>query len=105
MIKVIFIGLIFSLTSCGNLKDTLTLKKKPSGDEFLVEKKNPLVLPPEFGKLPSPIETKEDEILNQQRIENHNEIKKLLTNKEEIINNSDPSKSTKIEETILKNIK
>ena len=28
--------------------------KKKAGDEFLVEKKSPLVLPPEYGKLPLP---------------------------------------------------
>ena len=52
-ILVIFISLLF-LTSCGSSKDAFTLKKKSSIDEFLVEKKNPLVLPPEFGKLPVP---------------------------------------------------
>ncbi len=44
--------IIFCLiASCGS---GFTLKKKQSGDEFLVEKKNPLVLPPDFGKLPLP---------------------------------------------------
>ena len=45
---------LFSLNACQATKDALTLKKKPSGDEFLVEKKSPLVLPPNFGKLPLP---------------------------------------------------
>ena len=30
------------------------MKKKKSYDEFLIEKKNPLVLPPDFSKLPKP---------------------------------------------------
>jgi hypothetical protein len=32
----------------------LTGKKKTNSDEFLVKKKNPLSLPPEFEKLPEP---------------------------------------------------
>ena len=42
------------LTSCQSAKDAFTLQKKNNTDEFLVEKKNPLVLPPEYGKLPLP---------------------------------------------------
>jgi len=39
------------LFSCGGFK----LKKKAdSGEEFLIEKKDPLILPPDFSKLPKP---------------------------------------------------
>ena len=51
----IFIILTVSsfLFSCGGFK----LKKKAdSGEEFLIEKKDPLVLPPDFSKLPKPNE-------------------------------------------------
>ena len=54
----IFLILIVSsfLFSCGGLK----LKKKASsGEEFLIEKKDPLVLPPDFSKLPKPNEQPE----------------------------------------------
>ena len=41
------------LFSCGGFQ----LKKKAdSGEEFLIEKKDPLVLPPDFSKLPKPNE-------------------------------------------------
>ena len=44
------------LFSCGGFK----LKKKAdSGEEFLIEKKDPLVLPPDFSKLPKPNEQPE----------------------------------------------
>ena len=61
----IFIILTVSsfLLSCGSLK----LKKKAdSGEEFLIEKKDPLVLPPDFSKLPKPNEQPEtvDEEVN-----------------------------------------
>tara|TARA_S200000501_G_scaffold369122_1_gene408024 strand:+ start:212 stop:532 length:321 start_codon:yes stop_codon:yes gene_type:complete len=45
--------LIF-LSSCQSLKDGLTGKKKENSDEFLVEKKNPLEIPPSYGDLPKP---------------------------------------------------
>ena len=55
-ILIIFIfANIFFLNSCESIKNAVTGKKKPPGDEFLVEKKNPLVLPPEFGELPVPL--------------------------------------------------
>ena len=55
MIKFIFTILIFSfLVSCQSMKDGIALKKKEAADEFLVEKKNPLVQPPRFGQLPVP---------------------------------------------------
>ena len=45
------------LFSCGGFK----LKKKAdSGEEFLIEKKDPLVLPPDFSKLPKPNEQPEN---------------------------------------------
>ena len=61
----IFIILIVSsfLFSCGGFK----LKKKAdSGEEFLIEKKDPLILPPDFSKLPKPNEQPEmiDEEVN-----------------------------------------
>ena len=44
------------LFSCEGFK----LKKKAdSGEEFLIEKKDPLVLPPDFSKLPKPNEQPE----------------------------------------------
>ena len=55
MIKKLFILIIFlSLYSCQSVKDALSGKKYESSDEFLVIKKNPLVLPPGFNELPEP---------------------------------------------------
>jgi hypothetical protein len=45
---------MFLLSACQSVKDGLTGKKQNNTDEFLVEKKNPLVLPPEFNILPEP---------------------------------------------------
>ncbi len=42
------------LVGCQSIKNTLTLKKDQNVDEFLIEKKNPLVLPPDYSELPVP---------------------------------------------------
>ena len=62
--KTIFlILLIFLVTSCAdswsNVKRGLTGAKQKSTDEFLVQKKDPLILPPDFDNLPSPSDKEE----------------------------------------------
>ena len=62
--KTIFLMLlIFLVTSCadtwGNVKRGLTGAKRQSTDEFLVQKKDPLILPPDFESLPSPSDREE----------------------------------------------
>ena len=54
--KLIFFNLLILifLSGCQNVKETLTLKKNQNIDEFLIEKKNPLVLPPDYSELPVP---------------------------------------------------
>ena len=50
--------LTFFVTSCGDtassIKRGLTGAKKISGDEFLIMKKDPLILPPDYENLPIP---------------------------------------------------
>ena len=60
MIKNFFLlVVVLLLYSCQSVKDALTGKKYESSDEFLVIKKNPLVLPPDFQSLPEPIDSVE----------------------------------------------
>ena len=59
--KVIYIlVLIYFVTSCADTFDSvkrgLTGSKRKSVDEFLVKKKDPLILPPDFENLPDPDE-------------------------------------------------
>jgi hypothetical protein len=59
--KIIFILIVtFCITSCSNTFDSvkrgLTGAKANSADEFLVKKKDPLILPPDFENLPTPDE-------------------------------------------------
>ena len=64
---------ILLLTSCSTVKKGFQNPKKNNSDEFLVEKKSPLVMPPDFDELPIPKE-KSDET----NMENDN-IKELMT--------------------------
>tara|TARA_B100000029_G_scaffold88946_1_gene78727 strand:+ start:198 stop:512 length:315 start_codon:yes stop_codon:yes gene_type:complete len=56
----IFLCIFFLLYACGDtwtsVKRGLTGQKVNSTDEFLVKKKDPLTLPPEFDTLPTPNE-------------------------------------------------
>ena len=92
------------LFACQSTKDALTLKKKKSSDEFLVEKKSPLVMPPDYGKLPIPNENQIQKEKNE--IDENNDIKTMLLSDKtidtETIENSEP---TSVEKSVLDKIK
>ena len=76
IIQIIILSLL--LYSCGTgIKDALQGKKRSeNSDEFLVQKKNPLILPPNYGELPVPSSgTEKQEIINQ---EDSLDVKKIL---------------------------
>ncbi len=96
--KIIYlITLIFLLTSCGggwdSVKRGLTGEKKLSTDEFLVKKKDPLILPPDFESLPTPSDRRE-------AIEEVSSFEKTLTKSVENVSESKAS----AEQSILKKI-
>ena len=74
--------------------------KKNSSDEFLVEKKSPLVMPPEFGELPVPNEVKKDD-------NDETDIKSLLSSdpKNSTTENKASQKQSTLEGSILEKIK
>ena len=43
--KFIILNILLMLYSCGTLKEGFSNNKKNTSDEFLVEKKSPLVMP------------------------------------------------------------
>ena len=89
------------LSACQSAKDAITLKKKTSGDEFLVEKKSPLVLPPDYGELPLPGQTNIKK-KNDQNNELQVTIGDIKIPKSEQTKDTEP---TSIEESVLKKIK
>ena len=51
-----FFSIIFFVTSCQSIKRGLTGEKMTTTDEFLIKKKDPLIMPPDYENLPNPDE-------------------------------------------------
>ena len=105
MIKIIKFSFLlfvstFLLSNCSSVQKALDPQNKNSSDEFLVEKKSPLSMPPGFEELPIPSDQKITE-------ENHtNSIESLITDKkisDEKIKNTEADKD--FEQSILDKIK
>ena len=86
--KFFFLIVIFVtfISGCSSIKDTLTGVKEQNTDEFLVKKKDPLVLPPNFNDLPKPQTQKNSENNGEESIDFTN-ILSESENKKEIIKN------------------
>ena len=95
--KIIYIlSIIFFVTSCetlGSVKRGLTGEKKVSTDEFMIKKKDPLIMPPDYENLPTP----------EERIAAKKEISTFEKSLGISIEDSSPS-STSTEGFILKKI-
>jgi len=96
--KIVYIIMLtIFTTSCadtfGSVKRGLTGAKADSADEFLVKKKDPLILPPDFENLPTPDE----------KIAANEEISAFEKNLETLIED-DLSTSSSVENSILKKI-
>ena len=89
------------ITSCQSVKNALTGVKQENSDEFLVQKKNPLVLPPDFTDLPEPFE--ESSKVTDVQIEE--DIEKLLGMESSSENTDNTTNSSSIESFVLKKIK
>ena len=104
LIFLLFFLLLFS--GCQDVKKGLTGKKIDQGEEFLVIKKNPLVIPPDFEKMPIP----RNEIKESNTIEVENnqdsDFKKLLKTQDQNVDVLDSTESTgDLEKKIIDKIK
>ena len=96
---ILLFKLFFFLTSCGTLKEGFKNPKKENSDEFLVEKKSPLVMPPNFNELPIPNK-------NNLTGKDDNNIKSLIISEEN--NKTDTSANVtnqELDNSILNKIK
>ena len=102
---IFFLSFLIFITSCQGLKEGLVgSKRSKSSDEFLVQKKNPLSMPPDYNKLPVPGMI-EDEISSDE-INSSEDIKKLLNLEQNTeMNQSTNNKSGDLQSTILNKIK
>ena len=94
----------FFLSSCGGTKDFLTNAKKSGGDEFLVEKKQPLTMPPNFDDIPVPMSEELEEISLQEDA-SQAEISDMLKELEGENSQNTEEISGNLENSILKKIK
>ena len=101
---IIFLFSLIVLNSCQSFQEGMMgSKRSKSSDEFLVHKKKPLVVPPDFDDLPSPQEKEKD----VQTLSTSNEGIEDLLNKERKENNEgfEIRKDKSLEQSILKKIK
>ena len=95
---IILTSLVF--LSCSGFQDAakvLRNEKIKSTDEFLVKKKEPLVLPPDYSKIPEPGS------LSKKESENEDRIKKIL--KTPMTKESNKNNSSSVEESIIDRIR
>tara|TARA_B100001057_G_scaffold16718_1_gene15599 strand:+ start:1216 stop:1524 length:309 start_codon:yes stop_codon:yes gene_type:complete len=101
MKNINYLLIFFFLLSCGSLEDAgkvLKNEKIRTTDEFLVKKRNPLMLPPNFEEIPEPGSmTKKEE-------EENEKIKKIL-NMEKNNESLKSDKSSSAESSILNRIR
>ena len=75
--RIKFLFLFFLLTSCGSFGEAgkaLRNEKIRTTDEFLIEKRGPLSLPPKMGELPMPKSESEIKKENKSILEKKNGV-------------------------------
>ena len=70
---IIFLNFILFFSSCGSMKEGFSNQKRNNSDEFLVEKKSPLIIPPDYNDLPIPGS-------RDKTLKDENTIKSLISN-------------------------
>ena len=96
----------FLVSGCQDVKKGFSGKKIDQGEEFLVIKKNPLVVPPDFEKMPIPKneidKTKSIKVENDQE----SEFKKILKTQDRNLDTLDSKENTgDLEKKIIDKIK
>ena len=98
---LLLLTVILTFNNCSTVKKAFDPERKNSSDEFLVEKKSPLSMPPDFDELPTPqnqnteIEAKEGElkVLLEDLSKSNNQI------------NNQEQDNSEIESSIIEKIK
>ena len=98
-----FLFLLLFIYSCGVGEALQGKKRSDQGDEFLIDKKNPLAMPPDYDKLPVPGETIKKTINVEQNDQSN--IENLLKKTADEQENGSSQSSSSIENSILKKIK
>ena len=103
ILNKIIIIIFFFITACASswedIKKGLGGEKRKSSDEFLVKKKDPLVMPPKWKDLPQPGQNME---IDSNEVTDIEELIQLGKNQKSLTNLEQSSKN--LEESILKKI-
>ena len=101
---IIFLSLVIILSSCQKFSEGMTgSKRSKTSDEFLVHKKKPLVMPPDFDDMPLPKQNKQKE---EELSASSESIEDLLNIKKQENNDSfESGNDNSLEQSILKKIK
>ena len=98
---LIIIFFSYFLYSCETAKEALGGKKRSEqGDEFLVQKKNPLAMPPDYEKLPTPGGKK----VSPETFSKNSDVKDLLNIEESDSSTDSNDSSGDIESSIIEKI-
>ena len=95
---IIYLLILNFLSACQTARDGFTLKKKNESDEFLVEKKSPLVMTPNYEELPRP---KDFQLSEESKKDD--EFKKVINNTKKITTKKTTKKSS-LEKSIIEKI-
>ena len=99
---IIVVNFFLVLISCGTLKECFSNQKKNNSDEFLVEKKAPLVMPPNYNELPTPKNGQQNKIDN----DSSNTIKSFLQNDDNLQTSTlEKDSSSNFEQSIIEKIR
>ena len=98
---IVLILFSLSLYSCESIKNAVEGKKRSEqSDEFLVQKKNPLAMPPDYEELPTPGNQK----VSPETFSADNEVKDLLNIQEGDTFDSNNNNSSNLESSIIEKI-
>ena len=93
-IQIIFLLLFLTfLNNCNSVREVMSGEQRTT-DEFLVKKKDPLILPPQYEELPVP---------NSKKTKQENKIKSVLGNSNQSTENS--KINSNLENLILRELK
>ena len=96
--------LLFSLSlyACESVKNAVEGKKRSEqSDEFLVQKKNPLAMPPDYEEMPTP----GNQEVSPETFSDNNEVKDLLNIKEgDELDKNNNDNSSDLETSIIEKI-
>ena len=100
-IYVLLITFLF-LISCAGLEEAgkvLRNEKTKTTDEFLVKKKEPLIMPPDYNKMPEP------DSLQKRQVDEKDKIRKILKEDKLKAETKQSNSSNKIEQSIIDKIR